>query len=131
MTRTWPTRAADGRAQPPRLARRHQPAAGRSSTGLTLDIEPGLRLGLLLDAGWGLPLDPRCAPRCEAAARRFEAAGAIVEPLAPFTARARWPRASTASGACVRGWTSRRCRRARQAKVLPFIRDWVARGART
>jgi aspartyl-tRNA(Asn)/glutamyl-tRNA(Gln) amidotransferase subunit A len=48
---------------------------------LDLDVK-GLTLGLWLDAGWGLPVDPKVRAVVEAAARTFEAAGAIVEPLA-------------------------------------------------
>jgi aspartyl-tRNA(Asn)/glutamyl-tRNA(Gln) amidotransferase subunit A len=47
----------------------------------------GLRLGLQLDAGWGLPVEQEVRETIVAAARRFEAAGAIVEPLAPFMTR--------------------------------------------
>src|SRR5204863_5264721 len=43
----------------------------------------GLKIGLLLDAGWGLPVDPETRDAVVAAARAFEGAGAIVEPLAP------------------------------------------------
>ena len=59
-----------------------------------------------------------------AAARAFEAAGAIVEPLAPFTTRAmidgldRFWR--------MRSWLDFQTLPAgRQAKVLPYIRDWI------
>src|SRR5690606_29789658 len=41
----------------------------------------GLRLGLLLEAGCGLPLDPQVRDAVLAAARLFEAAGASVEPV--------------------------------------------------
>ncbi|MFN9196255.1 MAG: amidase, partial [Pseudomonadota bacterium] len=44
----------------------------------------GLRLGLWLDAGWGLPLDGAVGAAGGGAGRRFEAAGAIGGPLAPF-----------------------------------------------
>ena len=88
----------------------------------------GLRIGLLLDAGWGLPVDPQVRGAVEAAARTFEAAGAIVEPLAPFITR------GMAEG-LDRFW---RCRawtdiaalpEARRAKVLPFILEWARGGA--
>ncbi|MGZ5239772.1 MAG: amidase, partial [Caldimonas sp.] len=48
----------------------------------------GLRVGLLLDAGAGLPVDPEVAAAVEAAAERFAAAGAHVERIAPFFTRA-------------------------------------------
>lgn len=100
---------------------------------LSLDIEldrelRGLRLGLQLDAGWGLPVDPEVRATVEAAARRFEAAGAIVEPLAPFLT------AEMAEGIDrfwrVRSWLDISALPAeRRSRVLPFIRDWVAPGA--
>ncbi|HRP21525.1 MAG TPA: amidase, partial [Alicycliphilus sp.] len=52
-----------------------------------LRLEPGLerlrglRLGLLLDAGCGLTTDPEVRAAVESAARLFEQAGAIVEPM--------------------------------------------------
>lgn len=87
----------------------------------------GLKLGLLLDAGWGLPVEPEVRSAVEAAARAFEAAGAIVTPLAPFMTRA------MAEG-MDRFW---RCRAwmdisalpaDRQAQVLPFIVEWARGG---
>ena len=48
-----------------------------------LDLR-GLRLGLWLDAGCGLPADPHVMQAVEDAARLFEEAGAIVEPVRPW-----------------------------------------------
>jgi aspartyl-tRNA(Asn)/glutamyl-tRNA(Gln) amidotransferase subunit A len=88
----------------------------------------GLKIGLLMDAGWGAPVEPDVRAAVEAAAEAFEAAGAIVEPLAPFMDR------SVADG-MDRFW---RCRawmdisalpEARRAKVLPFIVEWARGGA--
>ena len=84
----------------------------------------GLRIGLLLDAGWGLAVEPETAAAVQAAARAFEAAGAFVEPLAPFTTRAMidgldnfWR---------MRSWLDfSALPPERQAKVLPYIREWV------
>ena len=94
-----------------------------------LAIAPrGLRLGLQLDAGWGLPVDAQVQAAVEDAARRFEAAGAIVEPLAPFMTR------EMADG-LDRFWRMRSwlditaLPPERQATVLPYIRAWVASGA--
>jgi Asp-tRNA(Asn)/Glu-tRNA(Gln) amidotransferase A subunit family amidase len=86
----------------------------------------GLRLGLLLDAGWGLAVEPETRAAVAAAARAFEAAGAIVEPLAPFMTRA------MADGMDdfwrMRSWLEISALPVeRQARVLPFIRRWVAR----
>jgi Asp-tRNA(Asn)/Glu-tRNA(Gln) amidotransferase A subunit family amidase len=64
----------------------------------------------------------------QAAARAFEAAGAIVEPLGPFSTRA------MADG-LDRFWRMRSyldmsaLPPERQAQVLPYIRQWVATGA--
>ena len=88
----------------------------------------GLKIGLLLDAGWGLAVTPETRDAVLAAARAFEAAGAIVEPLAPFSTRAmidgldRFWR--------MRSWLDLQALpEARRAKVLPYIRDWVATAA--
>ncbi len=60
----------------------------RTSTGTTCSATlKGLRLGLLLDAGWGLAVEPETAAAVQAAAGAFEAAGAIVEPMPPFMTR--------------------------------------------
>jgi Asp-tRNA(Asn)/Glu-tRNA(Gln) amidotransferase A subunit family amidase len=88
----------------------------------------GLRIGLQMEAGWGLPADADTRAAVEAAARAFEAAGAIVEPLGPFSTRA------MADG-MDRFWRMRSyldmsaLPPERQAKVLLYIRDWVATGA--
>ncbi len=84
----------------------------------------GLRIGLLMDAGWGLSVEPETAAAVRAAAHAFEAAGAVVEALAPFTSRAmidgldRFWR--------MRSWLDfQALPPERQAKVLPYIRDWI------
>jgi Asp-tRNA(Asn)/Glu-tRNA(Gln) amidotransferase A subunit family amidase len=88
----------------------------------------GLRIGLQMEAGWGLPADADTRAAVEAAARAFEAAGAIVEPMGPFSTR------EMADG-LDRFWRMRSyldmsaLPADRQAKVLPYIRQWVATGA--
>lgn len=47
----------------------------------------GLRIGLLLDAGCGLPVEPEVRAAVERAARLLAQAGAEVEPMAPFLTR--------------------------------------------
>ncbi len=94
---------------------------------LELDVR-GLRLGLWLDAGWGSPLDPEVRAVIEGAANAFEAAGAIVEPVAPFTSRA------MADGMDafwrMRAWLEISALPVeRQARVLPYIRHWAGGGA--
>ena len=95
-----------------------------------LDLErdvKGLRLGLLCDAGWGDALQPAVREAVESAARAFEAAGATIVPIAPFATRA------MADGLDrfwrMRSWLDYRALAPeRQAKVLPYIRQWIARG---
>ena len=84
----------------------------------------GLRIGLLLDAGCGLPLDPEVRAAVERAARVFEQAGAIVAPMRPFLTQAMldgmdrlWRMRSHMDLAALP--TDRR------ARVLPFIRQWA------
>lgn len=95
---------------------------------LALDRElEGLRIGLQLDAGWGLPVQPAVRAAVEAAARAFEAAGATVEPVAPFMTRAMID-GMDAFWRC-RSWLDiQALPEARRAKVLPYILEW-ARGA--
>ena len=88
----------------------------------------GLRLGLWLDAGWGAPLQPEIEQAITAAARRFEAAGALIEPLPAFT------RPEVALGIDLfwrmRSWLDiSALAPERQARVLPYIREWVAPAA--
>jgi len=88
----------------------------------------GLRIGLHLDAGWGLAVEPETRAAIEAAARALEAAGAIVTPIPAFCTRA------MAEG-MDRFWRMRSyldmqaLPEARRNKVLPYIREWVATGA--
>ena len=88
----------------------------------------GLKIGLWLDAGWGLTVAPDIAAAVEDAARRLQAAGAIVEALPSFSTR------EMADG-INRFWRMRSwldiaaLAPERRALVLPFIRDWVAEAA--
>ena len=88
----------------------------------------GKRIGILLDAGWGLACDPSILAVVRDAARSFEAAGAVVEPLAAFTTP------EMAEGIQrfwrMRSWLDIAALLVnRQALVLPYIRDWAAAGA--
>ena len=88
----------------------------------------GLKIGLLLDAGAGLPLDPEIRAAVQAAADRFAAAGAHVERVAPFFTRAMLDGMDNFWR--MRSWLDfSRLPEERRARVLPFIRAWVARGA--
>jgi aspartyl-tRNA(Asn)/glutamyl-tRNA(Gln) amidotransferase subunit A len=92
-------------------------------------LEPrGLRIGLLLDAGWGEAVQPDVQAAVVAAARAFEQAGAVVEPLAAFQTR------EMADGIDrfwrMRSWLDiQALAPERRAKVLPYILDWVAPAA--
>jgi aspartyl-tRNA(Asn)/glutamyl-tRNA(Gln) amidotransferase subunit A len=88
----------------------------------------GLRVGLMLNAGWGLPCEPQVLAAITAAARAFEAAGAIVEPMAPFVDR------DIADGIDrfwrTRAWVDLQAFDAEQRRrVLPFIVEWAEGGA--
>ena len=81
-----------------------------------------------MDAGWGLPVEPETAAAVMAAARAFEAAGAIVEPMPAFMTR------DMADGMDrfwrMRSWLDISALPPhKQDKVLPYIRQWVASGA--
>lgn len=98
----------------------HQPIAWQD---LELDVR-GLKLGLLLEAGLGLPVEPEVAAAVTQAAKRFEAAGALVEPMKPFLTR------EMADGLDL-FWRTRALSdmqgmpAERREKILPFIRAWA------
>jgi len=84
----------------------------------------GLRLGLLLDAGCGLPVEPEVRAAIEAAARLFEQAGAVIVPMRPFMTQALldgmdhfWR---------MRSYTDLQALPPeRRERVLPYIRAWA------
>jgi aspartyl-tRNA(Asn)/glutamyl-tRNA(Gln) amidotransferase subunit A len=84
----------------------------------------GLRIGLLLDAGCGLAVDPEVRAAVEDAARRFERAGAVVAPMRPFFTR-------TMLDGMDHFWRMRShvdmksLPAQRKAKVLPYIQQWA------
>jgi aspartyl-tRNA(Asn)/glutamyl-tRNA(Gln) amidotransferase subunit A len=84
----------------------------------------GLRIGLLLEAGCGLPVEPETLAAVQAAARRFESAGAIVEPMVPFMTQAMLDGMD-------HFWRMRShldlqdLPQARRNAVLPYIRAWA------
>ncbi|MDE2364903.1 MAG: amidase [Hyphomicrobiales bacterium] len=89
----------------------------------------GLRVGLHLDAGAGLAALPEVRAAVEAAARAFEQAGCIVEPLKPFLTREMLDGQD-------RFWRARAFAdvgslpEAKKAKILPFIRAWAESATR-
>lgn len=95
---------------------------------LALDHDlKGLRLGLQLDPGVGLPVEPETRAAIEAAARRFQDAGAIVEPAPAFLTREMldglddfWRQ---------RAWADIGALSAeRRSRVLPYILAWAEGG---
>ncbi len=93
-----------------------------------LALVRGLRVGLLLDAGWGLPLDAEIEAAVCAAARLLAGHGAQVQAWAGFTTR------EMADGIDrfwrLRAWLEITTLPAeRQALVLPYIRQWAEGGA--
>jgi len=87
----------------------------------------GLRIGLMLDAGCGMACDTQIAAAVEEAARAFERAGATLVTVAPVLTREildgidlYWRARSFGDIAALP--------LGRAEKVLPFIRDWSARG---
>ncbi|HYF40988.1 MAG TPA: amidase, partial [Ramlibacter sp.] len=84
----------------------------------------GLRIGLLLEAGCGLAVDPAVRAAVEHAARLFERAGARVEAMAPFMTQGMldgmdhfWRMRSHVDMKALPP--------ARKAKVLPYIQQWA------
>ncbi len=93
-----------------------------------LPLDPrGLRLGLCFDTGIGTAPEAEVVEAVTAAARLFEAAGAIVEPLAPYL-----------TGEMLDGldnfWRARflseiaHFSAEQRARMLPYIRDWIDGG---
>lgn len=88
----------------------------------------GLKIGLHLDAGCGMPLEAETRAAVEAAAKTFADAGAIVTPMAPFM---------TADMLRLQDvfWRARSWNDfvalppEKQARVLPFIAKWCMGGA--
>ncbi len=88
----------------------------------------GARIGLLRDAGAGLPVHVEVRDAVEAAARVFEAAGAVVEPVEPFLSQNVFDDLDLYMR--VRAWeTLRQLPHERMGLVLPAIADWASRGA--
>jgi aspartyl-tRNA(Asn)/glutamyl-tRNA(Gln) amidotransferase subunit A len=88
----------------------------------------GLRIGLLLDAGCGLSVDPEVTQAVQAAARLFERAGAHITPMKPFMT------ASMLDG-MDHAWRMRShidlqaLAPAARATVLPYIQAWAGSAA--
>jgi aspartyl-tRNA(Asn)/glutamyl-tRNA(Gln) amidotransferase subunit A len=84
----------------------------------------GLRIGLLLEAGCGLAVEPEVRAAVEHAARLFERAGAVVAPMQPFMTQAMldgmdhfWRMRSHVDMKMLAPH--------KKAKVLPYIQQWA------
>jgi aspartyl-tRNA(Asn)/glutamyl-tRNA(Gln) amidotransferase subunit A len=88
----------------------------------------GTRIGLLETAGCGLPVEAETAEAVRAAARMFEAAGAIVTPVVPFLTQDLLDRVDLFWRVRFRGLIEQ-LPAARRAKILPFISAWAASAA--
>ena len=84
----------------------------------------GLKIGLLLDAGCGLAVEPQVRAAIEHAAALMEQAGAIVEPMAPFMTPAMLEGMDHAWR--MRSYIDLAALPAEQrSKVLPYIGQWA------
>lgn len=87
----------------------------------------GLRIGLMLDAGCGLPAEAPVIAAVTEAARRFEAAGAVIREVSPVLTR------SMLDGLDI-FWRARfwgemlKLPPERRALILPYILEWARAG---
>jgi aspartyl-tRNA(Asn)/glutamyl-tRNA(Gln) amidotransferase subunit A len=95
---------------------------------LDLGTNPrGLRLGVMMEAGVGLDLDPEVRATVERAAGAFASAGAIVEPMPAFITR-------TMLDGLDLFWRQRawadigRLREDERRRILPYILSWAEGG---
>jgi aspartyl-tRNA(Asn)/glutamyl-tRNA(Gln) amidotransferase subunit A len=95
-------------------------------SNLALDLK-GLKIGLMLEAGFGLDIEPETAAIIEGAARLLEQAGAVVTPVGPPLTR------DMIDGLDLfwrqRAWTEIGVLPPdKQALILPYILDWARGG---
>lgn len=99
------------------------PPATIDWSALDIDLK-GLRIGYQREAGCGTAPDPEVSAAVEAAAKLFESAGAIVEPVDPFLT-------PEMLNGLDRFWRTRFMDETRTLpperydKILPYIREWV------
>jgi aspartyl-tRNA(Asn)/glutamyl-tRNA(Gln) amidotransferase subunit A len=87
----------------------------------------GLRIGVMDDAGVGLPVDPAIAAILADGVRRFAAAGAVIVPVMPILNRKILDGIDLFWRA--RAWNELRETSAeRWSRLLPYVRDWVKPG---
>ncbi|HZH12682.1 MAG TPA: amidase [Microvirga sp.] len=95
---------------------------------LDLDIDiRGLKIGLMMEAGVGLGLDPEIRDAVEKAAKLLEHAGAVIEEVKPFVTRAMldglddfWRQRAWADIGALSD--------EERARVLPYILQWAEGG---
>jgi aspartyl-tRNA(Asn)/glutamyl-tRNA(Gln) amidotransferase subunit A len=94
-----------------------------------LAIDPkGLRIGLMMDIGAGMALDPEVREAVEAAARLLETAGAVIEPVPAILTREMLDGLDDFWRA--RAWDDvEKLPEGERAKILPYIRAWAESGA--
>jgi aspartyl-tRNA(Asn)/glutamyl-tRNA(Gln) amidotransferase subunit A len=103
------------------------PAAEISWAGLDRSLK-GVRMGLMVGAGCGMPLDGAVGAAVIAAAKAFEAEGAIIEEAPPIMT-------DEILNGLDNFWRARawdemaRLPAAQRDKVLPFIRSWAEKAA--
>jgi aspartyl-tRNA(Asn)/glutamyl-tRNA(Gln) amidotransferase subunit A len=95
-------------------------------SNLALDLK-GLKIGLMLEAGFGLDIEPETAAIIEGAARLLEQAGAVVTPVGPPLTR------DMIDGLDLfwrqRAWTEIGVLPPdKEALILPYILDWARGG---
>ncbi len=84
----------------------------------------GLKIGLQLDAGFGLPVDPEIQTAVEAAARLFSKAGAKIVPVKPILTREIFEGLDDFWR--TRSWDDIvRLPAETRVKILPFIASWA------
>src|SRR5450830_840047 len=89
-----------------------------------VDFVRGRKIGLLLDAGCGLAVEPEVRAAIERAAQIFERAGASVEPMPPFMTPAMLEGMDHAWR--MRSFIDLSALAAdKKAKVLPYIQQWA------
>lgn len=94
-----------------------------------LAIDPkGLRIGLMTEIGAGMALDPEVGEAVTAAARLFEAAGAVVAPVPAILTREMLDGLDDFWRA--RAWDDvEKLPEEGRARILPYIRAWAESGA--
>lgn len=102
------------------------PPAEIDWSDLAIDLK-GLRIGLMMEIGAGMALDPEVGQAVTAAARLLEAAGAVVEPVPAILTREMLDGLDDFWRA--RSWDDvEKLPAEARAKILPYIRAWAESG---